>query len=140
MNFKSQYQSLVPQEIAPWHNKKLLVIDDDKISVQLIEEIFHPTEIRLTSCTEYDDAISKIRNSKKYDLIIFNFLPNQELSLNLLNLIAEKAANTPVILTSSIPYPLISNVLSGIHGTIKHFMLKPLLSKELLEVAETCLQ
>ena len=138
MNNKNQYQSAVHQEIAFWHNKRMLVIDDDKISVQLIEEIFHPTEIHLTLCTEYDDAVKKIHNSKKFDLIIFNYLPNQELSLNIVNLIAEKATNTPVILTSSIPYQLIGNVFTKLNGNIRHFFLKPVQSKELLEVAENC--
>lgn len=82
---------------ANYHDKKVLVIDDNNINLKVAEKLLNKYNINIELSPSAEDTIDKINNSKKYDLLLLDIEMPVTDGIELLKILKEKEYNKPII-------------------------------------------
>lgn len=111
-------------------NKKILVVDDDIISIKLVEFMLSEDKTMNISAVKTGQSCRKILKETKFDLIILDiYLPDTD-GFALLEEIREKYP-TPVIFMSSDKND--ETIIRAKAAGVKYYLAKPFLKQELKE-------
>ena len=82
-----------------YDNKKILVIDDSEASIKIVEKLLKNSNVIINSVNNGKDAVDKIKNKNKYDVILLDEELSNMSGVELLSKLKEiRNFNVPVIL------------------------------------------
>jgi PAS domain S-box-containing protein len=114
-----------------WVNKTLLVIEDDRISFQLIQGILRKSKIQIIHALNENEAMEICRNNTKIDLILFNLPFYNTSSCQMIRCIKQMRPHLAIIAqVGNIPEEAIS---SFVDAGCDDFVAKPIIIKQLMD-------
>ena len=125
-------ESIKPQQ-EDYSDKKVLIVDDNKMNLKVATRLLKNYNIITTEVLNGDEAISKIKNNEKYDLIFLDDKMPQKNGKETLNEFKKiKGFDIPVIV-------LTANVLEGmkekyIEEGFDDYLAKPINKEELKKI------
>lgn len=115
-------------------NKKILVVDDNKLNLKVAEKILGEFEVDLVTAMSGDEAISKIIEDNSYDLVLLDDMMPEKTGSETLRELHENMADfkTPVVM-------LTANAISGmkekyLEAGFDDYLAKPIELEELKRV------
>lgn len=126
-------QKVSNEEIISFEGKKILLVDDDKINLDLGTKILKEYDIDVTTLNSGYECINNILDGNKYDLIIMDDgMPNMDGITTLYNLNKIIGFNTKVIIfTSNIEEHIIEKY---INSGFTDYLIKPIDKKNMLDI------
>lgn len=126
-------QKVSNEEIISFEGKKILLVDDDKINLDLGTKILKEYDIDVTTLNSGYECINNILDGNKYDLIIMDDgMPNMDGITTLYNLNKIIGFNTKVIVfTSNIEEHIIEKY---INSGFTDYLIKPIDKKNMLDI------
>ena len=127
-------ESIKPQQ-EDYSDKKVLIVDDNKMNLKVATRLLKNYNIITTEVLNGDEAISKIKNNEKYDLIFLDDKMPQKNGKETLNEFKKiKGFDIPVIV-------LTANVLEGmkekyIEEGFDDYLAKPINKEELKKILD----
>lgn len=127
-------ESIKPQQ-EDYSDKKVLIVDDNKMNLKVATRLLKNYNIITTEVLNGDEAISKIKNNEKYDLIFLDDIMPQKNGKETLNEFKKiKGFDIPVIV-------LTANVLEGmkekyIEEGFDDYLAKPINKEELKKILD----
>ncbi|MCR5266509.1 MAG: hybrid sensor histidine kinase/response regulator [Cyanobacteria bacterium RUI128] len=105
-------------------NSNLLIVDDNKLNISLLEEIFYDTGIKTFGYTNPEDAIKEIEK-KKYNLCLLDILMPEMSGFELAERIKQSTlnSNTPIVFISAVSGN--ENILNGYNAGAYSYIEKP---------------
>lgn len=83
-----------------WSDKSILIVDDDKLSGMLLDEVMKQQNAKTTIVNSVNKFFQKIK-SNKYDLVLMDInLGEETTGIDLANQMKKEKIDTPVILQS----------------------------------------
>ena len=125
-------ESIKPQQ-EDYSDKKVLIVDDNKMNLKVATRLLKNYNIITTEVLNGDEAISKIKNNEKYNLIFLDDIMPQKNGKETLNEFKKiKGFDIPVIV-------LTANVLEGmkekyIEEGFDDYLAKPINKEELKKI------
>ena len=129
---KTEQLNLVDKAID-WSNKNLLLVEDNEVSIKLIKEYLHRTNIGITVSQCAKDTISLINHSKYYDAILLDIRLPDNNGLELYRIIREKVPEIPVVICTAIQEVSLRRVLYAEEQNIPDILIKPVTKRDVLE-------
>ena len=126
-------QKVSNEKIISFEGKKILLVDDDKINLDLGTKILKEYDIDVTTLNSGYECINNILDGNKYDLIIMDDgMPNMDGITTLYNLNKIIGFNTKVIIfTSNIEEHIIEKY---INSGFTDYLIKPIDKKNMLDI------
>lgn len=123
------------KDIPNFSNKKVLVVDDNKLNIKVAEKLLNKYQVKITSVLSGRECLEKINASEEYDLILLDDMMPQMNGKETLKRLKE-------IPDFSIPtIALTANALSGMKEEylalgFDDYLAKPIEKKELEKILE----
>ena len=104
---KKEYEEKVEEEVTQFPNKRVLVVDDNKLNLKVAEKILSEYALVVETANSGDEAIEMVKNFERYDIILMDdMMPDKSGSETFLELKKMDGFDTPVI-------ALTANAISG---------------------------
>ena len=129
---------VVRDDKISYSDKKVLVVDDNKLNIKVASKILSEFELNINSCDSGFSAIEKIENNEHYDIIFMDIMmPKMSGVETLKKLKGIKNFNTPVV-------ALTADAMEGkstkyIEVGFNDYLSKPINKDELKRVLDKCL-
>lgn len=133
----SECSSTKNEESITFGQKKVLVVDDNKLNIKVSLKLFKEYGLIVDSCESGEECIEKVKNNK-YDLIFMDIMmPRMSGEETLKRLKEIDSFNTPVV-------ALTADAMEGqaskyIEKGFKEYLSKPIEREELIKVLNKCL-
>jgi CheY-like chemotaxis protein len=115
--------------------KKILIVEDDFISAQLIKELFDGTHVDIIHVLTASGAIELIQNNAKFDLVLLDLqLPDMN-GVQVAKIIKNKRPALPIIVQTA--YAFDSYKQKSKEAGCDYFITKPLDSSKLYDILKT---
>ena len=112
--------------------KKILIVEDDFVSAQLIKELFRETNVEMIHVLTASAAIELINNNNKIDVVLLDIqLPDMN-GLHVAKHIKQKNRNIIIVVQTA--YAFDTYISKSKEIGCDYFLSKPLDSKKLFEV------
>ncbi|MDY6915700.1 MAG: response regulator [Candidatus Cloacimonadota bacterium] len=113
--------------------RKILVVDDEQNIREIIKDLLSEKEYEVTTAVDGQDALDKM-NYEQFDLFILDiYMPRMD-GMELMQKIKEKYPLAVVIITTG--YSSIDGAINAIRGGAFHYITKPIIGEELLNVVD----
>lgn len=124
--------SLMVKNVYP--NKRVLVVDDNKMNLKVAEKVLEPFEVEVITSISGDDAIEKIIMDGKFDLILMDDMMPHKTGVETLKEIKENIADYKIPTIA-----LTANAISGmkekyLNDGFDDYLAKPIEKMELKRV------
>ncbi|MDD2238709.1 MAG: ATP-binding protein [Bacilli bacterium] len=80
-----------------YHDKKILVIDDNNINLKVAEKLLKKYNLKIDLSISAEDTLNKINNGHEYDLLLMDIEMPVTDGIELLKILKEKEYNKPII-------------------------------------------
>ena len=130
---KKEYEEKVEEEVTQFPNKRVLVVDDNKLNLKVAEKILSEYALVVETANSGDEAIEMVKNFERYDIILMDdMMPDKSGSETFLELKKMDGFDTPVI-------ALTANAISGMKEKylatgFNDYLAKPIERVELTKV------
>jgi CheY-like chemotaxis protein len=113
-----------------WNNKKILLVEDDKVNISLIKEILSETGLTMDIAEDGVEAIEKFDACNQYDLILLDiklplldgFKVNQHIRKN----------NKDILVIAETAFALKDDIKHFKEAGFNDYIIKPFVAEELL--------
>lgn len=116
-----------------WSNKNLLLVEDNEVSIKLIKEYLHRTNIDITVSQCAKDTINLINDSTYYDAILLDIRLPDNNGLELYRVIRQRVPEVPVVICTAIQEVSLRRVLYNEEQNIPDILIKPVTKSDILE-------
>ena len=129
---------VVKNEKVSYSNKKVLVVDDNKLNIKVASKVLSEFELNIDSADSGFSAIEKIENNEHYDIIFMDIMMPKMSGVETLKKLKEiDGFNTPVV-------ALTADAMEGkstkyIEVGFNEYLSKPINKDELKRVLNKCL-
>ena len=129
---------VVKDEKVSYSDKKVLVVDDNKLNIKVASKVLSEFELNIDSCDSGFTAIEKIENNEHYDIIFMDIMMPKMSGVETLKKLKEiDGFNTPVV-------ALTADAMEGkstkyIEVGFNEYLSKPINKDELKRVLNKCL-
>ena len=129
---------VVRDEKVSYSNKKVLIVDDNKLNIKVASKVLSGYELNIDSCDRGFSAIEKIENNEHYDIIFMDIMMPKMSGVETLKKLKEiDNFNTPVV-------ALTADAMEGkstkyIEVGFTDYLSKPINKEELKRVLNKCL-
>ena len=129
-------RTLYEEQIMDFSNKKVLVVDDNKLNLKVAEKVLEPFKVTVECIDNGQTSIDKINAKEHYDLILMDdMMPHMSGIETLKELKKINGFNTPVV-------ALTANAISGMKEKylkegFDDYLAKPIEKEELKRVLNT---
>ncbi|GAB4368922.1 MAG: hypothetical protein Kow0042_10370 [Calditrichia bacterium] len=124
--------------IKDTERKNILVVDDDEFIVSLLVDYFTELGYGVTSAYNAEEAIAKLNNGNKFNLVLTDVnLPGRS-GLELLKIINETKEDLPVILLTGLK--TLDTAISAVKCGAEEFITKPFDLKTIRKIVEKSLK
>ncbi|HCX73942.1 MAG TPA: response regulator [Candidatus Cloacimonas sp.] len=113
--------------------RKILVVDDEQNIREIIKDLLTDKDYQVTTAVDGQDALDKMQY-EQFDLFILDvYMPRMD-GMQLMKKIKEKYPLAVVIITTG--YSSIDGAINAIRGGAFHYITKPIIGEELLNVVK----
>jgi len=129
---------VVRDEKVSYSDKRVLVVDDNKLNIKVASKVLSEFELNIDSCDSGFSAIEKIENNEHYDIIFMDIMMPKMSGVETLKKLKEiENFNTPVV-------ALTADAMEGkstkyIEVGFNDYLSKPINKDELKRVLNKCL-
>ena len=129
---------VVKDDKASYSDKKVLIVDDNKLNIKVASKIMSEFELNIDSCDSGFSAIEKIENNEHYDIIFMDIMMPKMSGVETLKKLKQiETFNTPVV-------ALTADAMEGkstkyIEVGFNDYLSKPINKDELKRVLDKCL-
>lgn len=120
-----------------WPGKKIIIAEDDETNYLLIEAIFKDTGVELLHAEDGVEFLECIENNPKVDLVLLDIRMPRLNGLNAIKIVRETMKDVPVIAQTAYDHGYHRE--KAFESGCNHFLTKPLIKEELLNVVKTYL-
>ena len=125
-------------ESISYDNKKVLVVDDNRLNLKVAKKILEELNMDVTICDSGFDCIDRITNNEKYDIILMDIMMPKMSGVDTLDKLNQiKNFNTPVVAFTA--DSMQSKSTKYIEIGFDEYLSKPIDKEKLKKVLNKCL-
>jgi len=121
-----------------YENKKVLVVDDNKLNLKVAKKILEELNINVTVCESGFECLERVNNNEKYDIIFMDIMMPKMSGVDTLDKLNQiDSFNTPVVAFTADSMQIKSN--KYIEVGFNEYLSKPIDKEKLKRVLNKCL-